>query len=243
LHSFEITNSIKGQVYYHSAHSWNIPAIADVTRKALAHLQPVLGEYPYLTLQIAEIPYYNDEFYTSHSLIAIPEKHGWTADLKRKNDEAYIAYIMVREIARQMIGQQVRVANVQGAGIFQYALPDYYAIQYVRQKYGAQSYKDLLQRKINDYKKERGSEANEEPALVNTDGAEYVERDKGAVVFCRLKEQAGTLDGLLKNYLEKAVQEDKAVTGRGLVAYLKNQLPATVQEQIKRDFEEVNPLD
>ena len=243
VHSFEITDGIKGRIYYHPGHSWNIHPIADATGNALTYLKPLLGHYPYPTLQIAEIPYYNDEFYTSHSLIAISEKHGWTADLKRKNDEAYIAYIMVREVARQMIGQQVRIANVQGAGIFQYALPDYYAIQYVRQKYGAQSYKDLLQRKISDYKKERGSEANEEPALVNTDGAEYVERDKGAVVFCRLKEQADTLDGLLKNYLEKAVQEDKAITGRGLVAYLKNQLPATVHEQIKKDFEEVNPLD
>lgn len=243
VYPFDMADSIKGQIYYHPAHSWNIGAVADAAVNALAYLRPVLGQYPYPTLQIAEIPYYNNEFYASHSLIAVPEKHGWTADLKRKNDEAYIAYIMVREIAGQLIGSKVKIANVQGAGIFQYALPDYYAIQYVRQKFGGQPYTDLLQRKINDYKKERGSEANTEPALVNTDGAEYVERDKGAVVFCRLKERAATLDTVLKNFFELAVQNNGTVTGRQLVDYLKTHLPAEVKEQIKKDFEEVNPLD
>jgi ABC-2 type transport system permease protein len=243
IYPFDMTDSIKGQVYYHPAHSWNIGAIVDATVNAVAYLKPVLGQYPYPTLQIAEIPYYNNEFYVSHSLIAIPEKHGWTADLKRKNDEAYIAYIMVREIARQLISQKVKIANVQGAGIFQYALPDYYAIQYVRQKYGEQTYKDLLQRKISDYKKERGAEANEEPALVYTDGAEYVERDKGGVVFCRLQERAGKLDDMLKDFFAQASESGNAVTGKGLVDYLKNHLPAEVQEQVKTNFEEVNPLD
>src|SRR5699024_1688225 len=147
------------------------------------------------------------------------------------------AYIMVREVARQLISQKVKIANVQGAGIFQYALPDYYAIQYVRQKYGEQPYKDLLQRKISDYKKERGAEANEEPALAYTDGAEYVERDKGAVVFCRLQERAEKLNDMLKNFFEQASENGNAVTGKGLVDYLKNHLPAEVQKQIKTDFE------
>ncbi|MBX2923185.1 MAG: hypothetical protein KF746_13380 [Chitinophagaceae bacterium] len=100
-----------------------------------------------------------------------------------------------------------------------------------------------IKRKISDYKKERDAEANQEPALVYTDGAEYVERDKGGVVFCRLKERTGKLDDMLKTYFEQASESGNAVTGKALVDYLKNHLPVEIQEQIKTDFEEVNPLD
>ncbi|MGV8139080.1 MAG: hypothetical protein AB2L20_28105 [Mangrovibacterium sp.] len=245
VYPFDMTDSIKGQVYYHPAHSWNISAIANATVNAQAYLKPILGQYPYPSLQITEIPYYNNEFYTSHSLIAIPEKHGWTADLKRKNDEAYIEYIMVREIARQLIGQKVKVANVQGAGIFQYSLPDYYAIQYVRQKYGEQAYQDLLQRKISDYKKEQGSEANEEPALVNTDGAEYVEKDKGPVVFCLLHDVTGgdLLTFAINDFLERYVQSGEPVTGRELIDYLKSKFPAQFQDDLTYYTEQTPSFD
>jgi ABC-2 type transport system permease protein len=239
---FGIKDSVKGAIYYHPAHSMNVKRIMDATPDALKYVEPLIGNYPYKTLQIAEIPYYNNEFYTSHSLVAIPEKHGWTADLKRKNDEVYIGYILARELATQIIRQKVVIANVQGAGIFRHALPDYYAIQYVRRKYGEQYYEDLLHRKVNDYQKEKGSESNTEPALVNTDGAPYVEKDKGGVIFCRLKERAGRLDALLGNFFDQASREGKHVTGRQLVDYLKMHLPAGIHRQLKEDMEEVTPI-
>ena len=48
---------------------------------------------------------------------------------------------------------------------------------------------------------------------------------------------------MLKNFFTQASESGNAVTGKGLVDYLKNHLPAEVQEQVKTDFEEVNPLD
>jgi ABC-2 type transport system permease protein len=245
IHPFKVHDSIQGNIYYHPNHLWNINHITEAGKNAVKYLQPYLGTYPYKTLQIAEIPFYNDEFYVSHSLIAIPEKHGWTVDLSRKNDEAYINYILVRELARQMIDQRIRVANVQGAGIFQYTIPDYYAIQYIRRKYGEKVYKDLIERKIRDYKKEKGSEPNNEPALIYSDGAEYVERDKGPVVFCRLNDMIGgdTLSGLLKLFFETCAKNRIPVTSNLLFEHLKNNLSPKFYPKLKTDIEDITTID
>ncbi len=94
-------------------------------------------------------------------------------------------------MAAQVLAHHLDIADVEGAGLFTRTLPEHYALELVRKRFGDAVHADALAAKADDYRRGRGREPNAEPALLYSDGADYVETDKGPIVFAYLDERAG----------------------------------------------------
>ncbi|MCY3722937.1 MAG: hypothetical protein OXG97_12015 [Candidatus Poribacteria bacterium] len=160
--------------------------------EGIAFIQANLGTYPYKQLTIAEIPFYEeDDFYTYPNVIAISEKHGWTADGRKEKHLVYIYYSIVRELIKQWGYQNLFIANVQGADMLRVALPDAIALHFIKQKFGEALVNQHVDKKIDRYGKGRGNEPNKEPPLLYADGIDYLEANKGTLELYGLIQELG----------------------------------------------------
>ena len=189
------TASVKNidlSILYDERHDYNLEHMKDAVEKGIDYLEKYFGAYPYAQLRITEIPFYNDEdFYATPNQIAISEKHCWTADGRREKDLSYIYYTLCREVFVQWVQQNVQVADVQGADMILKAIPEAYALAYVRQQFGDEILDIYVKKKQDRYGKGRGNESNTESPLIYADGADYLEVNKGAMELLYVMQEIG----------------------------------------------------
>jgi len=187
-----LKNGTQLEILYDLRHAYNLEHIEAAANEGISFLARHVGTYPYSHLTIAEIPFYNDDdFYSSPNLIAVSEKHCWTADGKREKDLSYIYYAICREICTQWIHQNLHIADVQGADMMLKALPEAYALFYIQERFGDDLLQVYLDKKNDRYGKGRGNESNIEPPLIYADGADYLEANKGAMELLHVIEEIG----------------------------------------------------
>lgn len=192
--SYEATlkTGTKLTVLHDQRHYYNLEHFVNAVTEGIAFIQANLGSYPYEQLTVAEIPFYEeDDFYTYPNVIAISEKHGWTADGRKEKHLVYIYYSIVRELIKQWVHQNLFIANVQGADMLRVALPDAIALHFIEQKFGEALVDRHVDKKIDRYGKERGNEPNKEPPLLYADGIDYLEANKGTLELYHLIQVLG----------------------------------------------------
>ena len=227
-------------VLYDQRHDYNLEHFENAATEGITFIQTNLGTYPYEQLTIAEIPFYEeDDFYTYPNVIAISEKHGWTADGRNEKHLVYIYYSIVRELIKQWVYHNLFVANVQGADMLRVALPDAIALHFIEQKFGAALVERHLDKKVNRYKKGRGNEPNMEPPLFYADGIDYLEANKGTLELYHLIQELGTPS--FNQTVTKFAEDNtsKPATFKQLYEQLINQLPKDNQADIMEKFETV----
>ena len=179
-------------ILYDQRHYYNLEHFENAVTEGIAFIQVNLGNYPYQQLTIAEIPFNEeDDFYTYPNVIAISEKHGWTADDRKEKHLVYIYYSIVRELIKQWVYQNLFIANVQGADMLRVALPDAMALHFIEQRFGEVLINQYVDKKIDRYGKGRGNEPNKEPPLLYADGIDYLEANKGTLELYHLIQELG----------------------------------------------------
>ena len=176
---------VDGVFNFYPEHSYNIAVFEDAFRESLLFLEKQLGQYPYAHCQILEVPFFHGTTNTYGNVTAISEKlfTAQTADIK---SQASIYYILVSSMAEQIIMHELKIADVQGAGVFTHSIPEYYALQFILKKFGGKVYQDFITEKYENFTKGAAKDPVIEPALVITDNCEYVEKDKGAIALCAI---------------------------------------------------------
>lgn len=240
VYNARLNNKKKLTILYDARHAYNLSYLENAVNDGIAFLEKNIGKYPYPQLTITEIPFYNDDnFYTAPNAIAISEKHCWTADGKREKDLSYIYYVICREIVSQWVQQNMPVADVQGADMLLKALPEAYALWYVKEKFGDEVLQIYLDKKKERYGKGRGIEANTEPPLIYADGADYLESNKGAVEFLNVMNELGISDfsDILKNWISD--NTDKKLVFKKLHELIYLKYPDNKKVELRDSFEKV----
>jgi hypothetical protein len=193
----------KCNISFDPAHTYNVQIFEDAIEKSRTFLQAQLGKYLYYNCQIVEVPFFHDIVNTYGNVIAISEKL-FTARTGNVKTEASIYYLLVSSMAEQIITHNLNISDVQGAGVFTRSIPEYYALQFIRQKYGDDIYRSFLSEKYENYVKGSAKEPNSEPSLLLTDNCEYVEKDKGAIAWSQIAEKTGypVLNRALQNFMQ-----------------------------------------
>ncbi len=235
-----LNNGTELNILYDIRHNYNLDNMGKAVEDGIAFLSKYLGAYPYMKLTIAEIPFYNDDdFYASPNLIAISEKHCWTADGKRDKDLSYIYYTLCREIVKQWVQQNVCAADVQGAEMLLTAIPEAYALFYVQEKYGDEVLQVYLDKKMERYSKNRANEPNMEPPLIYADNIDYLEANKGAMELLKVIDNVGidNFSKLLISWISE--DKDEYLVFKDFYEELKKRCPEEKEELMVMGFEEV----
>ena len=240
--TYEATSEagVKLTILHDRRHDYNLTHFENAATEGIYFIQENLGAYPYEELTIVEIPFYEeDDFYAYPNVIAISEKHGWTADGTREKDLVYIYYSITRELVKQWVYQNLSIANVQGADMLRVALPDAIALHFIEQKFGEALVDRHVDKKIDRYGKGRGNEPNIEPPLLYADGIDYLEANKGSIELYHLIRELGVFQ--FNQTLLRWVEDNasKPVTFKSLYEQLIHQLPEDQQTDIREKFETV----
>jgi hypothetical protein len=205
VHGFEV-KGIPVSVFFYPPHTYNIPCLESAVTTAFSWLTDTLGPYPHNRLNIVEKTFFDDDFVTFSNVIAISEKHGWTADIQETDDREYIYYTMARELARQWTTARISPADVQGAEVFTESIPEYLALSFMESAFGLERTSVWLKENFDDYQEGKGEEEISEKPLLEVDEAIYVSRNKGGLVLRTLSKRWGEMDfnSWLKAWLESA---------------------------------------
>lgn len=190
-HKSVINNNVDFKILFDKRHNYNIAQIENAVKESIIDLEQNLGKYPYSQLSISEIPFYQDDFYVAPNSIAISEKHCWTADKGQTKDLSYIYFSICREIYKQWLFQNIKMADVQGLNMLLVAVPEMYALNFIENKFGHEVVEIYFEKKTDRYGKGRGNEPNNEPPLIYDDGADYLATNKGAIELYKLSKTIG----------------------------------------------------
>lgn len=226
---------------YHPNHTFNLKAFDDCIARTLRFIRESLGAYPYDTLRIVEIPFYQNISYTSANVIALSENEGWFADYSVGEVQSFVQLTLGRELIRQWLDKQGKIADIQGAGMLWSALPSALAMQVVESSSDKESLESLLEKIRTKYNTERHNEVDTETPLIEADDAEVLEETKGVLALYRLSEVIGfsSMNDSVRRWVESS--ENSPLTFFDFYADIKAQ--HSLDDSIVKLFEtvEVSP--
>ncbi|MEM1408034.1 MAG: hypothetical protein AAGG59_14735, partial [Bacteroidota bacterium] len=179
---------VQCHIYHKPEHTYNIPFFKKSFINTLSFIESKLGEYPYSEVKLMEIPFYQEPYYAFPNTIAISEKEGWFADSTSFDNRVYMEFTIATNLIAHWVMQNIPIANVQGADMLRYALPECLAMQIIQEQYGEEGIDWLVTKKQGLYARERGTEPNIEPSLIAADGIDYLEKNKGTIALYALSQ-------------------------------------------------------
>ena len=183
---------IEYTILHKPTHTFNINLYKDALNKSITFMYKHFGRNAMSDkLQLVEIHRWQDPKYTFANTIVLSEKEGWVADTEGLQEKAYLYQTIGSGLASLWVQQNVRVANVQGADMLTKALPEAIGLHLVKEVFGEEAVQLLIKKKMDKYAKDRNNEPNTEPALLYTDGTDYLEENKGAVMLYKVMDELG----------------------------------------------------
>ena len=235
-------NNIDTHIWYKKTNGFNIDIYKKAVSDGLQFIEENMGKYSYKEINIAEIPYYDDPFYTNSNLILISEKEGWRADTSLKKEESYIYFSVTTQLIKQQLLSKIGIANVQGAEMLNSALPQAIALQLIKKKFGKEIVSNYLTQKKNTYEKGRANEANTEPPLIFADGSDYLEENKGTYELYALSNVLGleVFNQIIRDYIYD--NSGSLAVFKDLYLQFYKAIPDNKKNQVKTAFERVKPM-
>ena len=138
-------------------------------------------------------------------------------------------------LASLWVQKNVSIANVQGADMLRIALPEAIGLQFVNEILGKDAMELLIQKKQDKYGKDKNNEPNTEPALVNADGIDYLEANKGAIHLYKLIELIGE-ESFIET-LKAFTKKEKPMVFNNFYHELLKKIPQNEKTKVKEMFE------
>ncbi|MEM6805488.1 MAG: hypothetical protein AAF696_29085, partial [Bacteroidota bacterium] len=179
------------EVYHLAKHPFNAKLYQSIMYKAKQFLVQHLGSFPYASVRLYEIPFYQEEVYAFSQGIAISEKAGWIADTSGLKEKAYLHFTIGQAMAQQWIQHHLKISDVQGADMIKIAMPGALALQFVKTSLGEKAVKELEEQMLKIYNKERHNDPIGEPPLLYADGKDYLEQNLGSLALYEWSEELG----------------------------------------------------
>lgn len=226
------------QIYADEKHHFNIEIYNDAIKKSLDYLKQTIPSFNVENIALYEKHHWaENDFDAFANTIVISEKHGWVADTSDITEKSYIYQIIVSQIFKLWIAENLSIANVQGAGMINIAIPEAFALLFVEKILGNVALEHLLKKKNDKYAKDRNNEPNTEPALVYADGIEYLEYNKGAIHLYKLIALIGKQKFI--ETLEVHLKKEQPIVFKDLYLSLFQKVSSDKQKEVKENFEAV----
>jgi aminopeptidase N len=223
-------------VYYHPDHPYNVQRIITAMKASLDVYTEKFSPYQFRQVRILEFPAYERFAQSFASTIPFSEAIGFIQNFKDEEADEKIdlvTFVTAHEIGHQWWAHQVIGANKQGATMLDETFAQYSAMLVMEKLYGKDQVRKFLKSNLDDYLRNRGTEAVEELPLDRVENQPYIHYRKGAVEMYWLKDLVGedavdaALRKLLANYAFKAAPYPSTTN---FLAYMKEAAPGHDQE-------------
>ncbi len=211
-------------IQYH--HPYQIQHMVQATIAALNKGEQLFGPYPFRDLSITEYPAPQPPTRSAPGRIWLSEQHGWIADNQQPAQTDYIDYVLAKEIFRQWLDHRLQPANTAGSGFIQTGLPEYLALQRVRDQYGDDRLRDrLAQRAITYTRNRRAQHTVENCPVLSIDDA--TDRYRTPALLASIGQIWGDkpLSYTISQFYRATVNKPGSATAVGFAQMLASQLP------------------
>ena len=223
-------------VYYHPDHPYNVQRIIAAMKASLDVYTATFSPYQFRQVRILEFPAYERFAQSFANTIPFSEAIGFIQNFKDEQADEKIdlvTFVTAHEIGHQWWAHQVIGADKQGVTMLDETFAQYSAMLVMEKLYGKDQIRKFLKSNLDDYLRNRGTEAVEELPLDRVENQAYIHYRKGAVVMYWLKDLVGeeavdaALRKLLATYAFKAAPYPSTTN---FLAYLKEAAPGHDQE-------------
>ncbi|MEM7380594.1 MAG: hypothetical protein AAF361_05280 [Bacteroidota bacterium] len=237
-HDFE-EGKTKISIFASPKHPFNVKQYGHAVKTGIKYLNQEFGGYPYEQVSLLETPYYQGEFFAYPYSIAISEREGWYADTTAMKERGYIFQSTLTQLAKHWVQDRMQIANVQGAEMLSVALPESIGLQILREEMGDEALELVLQKKQDYVGLHQANEPNKEPALIYSDGADYLEPHKGAIALNQIQRVIGRekFNTVVLNFINEEPEKPKVFID--LYQKLLREVPISQKDKVRQMFEVV----
>ena len=241
--------SVDLAVYYHPAHAYNVPRILSSMKASLDVFTQDFSPFQFRQLRILEFPAYESFAQSFANTIPFSEAIGFVQNFKDEQADEKVdldTFVTAHEIGHQWWAHQVIGADKQGATMLDETFAQYSALLVMEKLYGKDQIRKFLKDNLDNYLRNRGTEAVEELPLDRVENQAYIHYRKGAVEMYWLKESVGedkvnaALRRLLAKYAFKAAPYPSTTD---FLAMLREEAGAGFDQQIADQFERITLYD
>jgi len=241
--------SVDLAVYYYPGHPYNVQRILAAMKASLDVYTEKFSPYQFRQVRILEFPAYERFAQSFASTIPFSEAIGFVqnfndAEADQKVD--LVTFVTAHEIGHQWWAHQVIGADKQGATMLDETFAQYSALLVMEKLYGKEQIRKFLKSNLDDYLRNRGTEAVEELPLDRVENQGYIHYRKGAVEMYWLKESVGedkvnaALQKLLAKYAFKAAPFPSTTD---FLSMLKEEVGPEHVQQIDDQFDRITLYD
>jgi aminopeptidase N len=193
-------------VYYYPQHNHNIQRILSAMKSSLDVFSERFGPYQFRQARILEFPAYARFAQSFANTIPFSEGIGFIQNFDdRQADRSIdlVTFVTAHELGHQWWAHQVIGADKQGDTMLSESFAQYSALLVMEKLYGHEQIRKFLKNELDQYLRNRGSEAVEELPLDRVEDQPYIHYRKGAVTMYWLKEILGeeAVDAALRKLL------------------------------------------
>jgi aminopeptidase N len=252
--------TVKMEVYYDPAHTYDIDEMLASSKAGLTYYQAHYSPYQFTQWRIMEFPRYRSFAQSFPNTVPFSESIGFIARMIHPDDVDLTYFVTAHELGHQWWGHQLIGGNVQGSNMMSETLAQYSAYEVMQQKYGKDYMHKVLRHFLDTYLRGRAGEVRHEDPLAVVQRGGYIWYDKGGQIMYTLADYIGEdkVDLALHNFLMQyryvnannqvdavdATQGSQAADQpypdtRMLVAALREQTPPDMQYLIDDGFNRI----
>lgn len=201
-------HNVKLTVYYDPHHPFEIDRMLKAMKASMDVYNKVFSPYQFRQARIMEFPGYANFAQSFANTIPYSENLGFIQDdraIRADTDKIdLVTFVTAHELGHQWWGHQLSAANMQGNTMLIETFAQYSAMLVMEHLYGRDHVRKFLKEELDNYLRNRGSEAVEELPLDRVENQGYIHYRKGAVIMYRLKETVGedTVNRALRRMLK-----------------------------------------
>lgn len=226
-------------LYFHPEHQRNVTEIAKAATFTLESMQRLLGDYPYASLKIIEVPHYHPFGGRASAGIVALNESLYLQDYADGAAINNVARNTIHEVAHQWFGEKLTPKITRGEKLLTESIAKEIEASLLGQMYGASMQTSLMAFNLRRYQSGRAFDQQEPASLLNLEQQEYIAYGKGPIVLQALKKHLGddTYYEVLRNFIELH-QHDMQATLPELVARLAEK--STTPDYVHRLFNEAD---
>lgn len=236
-------------IYYHPGHDYNLNSLMEGVKASLSYNSRWFGPYKHTELRIVEYPKTEGTYATIMGNLMPYSELYLIGDIDTTGAGSIDLpfYVSAHEVAHHWWGHQVNPANILGGKMVSESMAEYVGLKVLEGRYRKAMIRRFLRQDLDLYLTGRANERKKEtPLLYAYPHQEYINYQKGALVFYALSDYVGeeVLNKALRAYLEKMRYKGPPLPhSLGLLAAVQTVIPDSLQYLVKDLFETVTLYD
>jgi len=184
-------NGVRLSVFYDRKHPFNVDRMLAALKASLGYYQTNFGPYQFDHARVIEFPGYASFAQAFAGTMPYSESIGFLANNTDPDKIDYVTYVTAHELGHQYWAHQVISADMQGGTIWVETMAQYSALMVMKKLYGEDKIRRFLKYELDNYLRNRGSEAIEELPLERVENQGYIHYRKGSLVVYLLQDRLG----------------------------------------------------